>query len=178
MMGKQISSRLLSMGLVTIIVALGCSGSQTGKGTESSSSTSQGTNSAQSDKEDDNQNDAELLQGTWRCVSYEYEGHAQDMQDQSVQIEKDAFTMKLDNRPVVLNKFTFDPSKKPKTIDLTVVKALNDSANGKKQLGIYKVNKDTLTWCTAMPGMENRPKEFNSGKKGDRLEVWVYKREK
>jgi uncharacterized protein (TIGR03067 family) len=51
-----------------------------------------------------------------------------------------------------------DPSKKPKTIDLTA--AEGDSA-GKTALGIYELEKDSRKVCIAKPGDE-RPTEFAS----------------
>jgi uncharacterized protein (TIGR03067 family) len=54
--------------------------------------------------------------------------------------------------------FSIDPMKSPKTIDYDMTGGFTA---GKKQLGIYRWNGDTVTFCFASPGSA-RPAEFVS----------------
>ena len=62
-------------------------------------------------------------------------------------------------------------SKKPKTIDYDVI---DGPTKGKKQLGIYELEGDTVKFCFAKPDSE-RPTDFKPGE-GRTSSVW--KREK
>jgi uncharacterized protein (TIGR03067 family) len=65
--------------------------------------------------------------------------------------------------------FKIDASKNPKTIDMTIA----TGKTARRQLGIYKIEGDTLTICqTAGRGDEGRPKEFQCDHKGLVLIVW------
>ena len=52
-----------------------------------------------------------------------------------------------------------EPGKKPATIDLAITEG---DDKGKSQVGIYKVDGDTITVCLAAPGAKDRPTEFKS----------------
>ena len=66
-----------------------------------------------------------------------------------------------------------DPSKSPKTIDVTVTEGLN---KGAVMLGIYEINGDTLKVCFDPEG-KKRPTEFKSAS-GSADFVNVHKRVK
>jgi hypothetical protein len=70
-------------------------------------------------------------------------------------------------------KIIVDPSKKPKTIDYDVI---DGPAKGKKLLGIYELEGDTLKSCFAAPDAE-RPTDF-TGKEGERRTVSTWKHDK
>jgi uncharacterized protein (TIGR03067 family) len=115
------------------------------------------------DPKDDARKDQEALQGTWKVVSVEQGGKAQDRaKESSVVIEKDTLSVKGGDYVIVQGTFKLDPTKKPRTIDLTVTKGHREEDKGKQAHGIYELDKGTLKWCTAEPGDEARPKEFAS----------------
>ena len=67
----------------------------------------------------------------------------------------------------------FDPTTKPKTIDITFTEGEH---KGKTCLGIYEIDGDTLRVCVARPGDE-RPADL-SAKAGSGHILVVYQREK
>lgn len=72
--------------------------------------------------------------------------------------------------------FKVDAIKDPKTIDAEITKG---SLIGKKMLGIYKVDKDTLEICWGEAGSEKRPTKFTTRPGvGAGISYATYKREK
>lgn len=127
---------------------------------------------------DDAKKDKEKLQGSWRPVSAEQGGNVQeDAKEHLLIFEGDTFTIKKGDQLFVKGTFTLDPSKTPKTIDMKVTEGRQESDNGKEVHGIYEIDKDSLKWCTAPPGDEDRPKEFAT-KEGTKLLLVTLKREK
>ena len=187
MIARNVPWGRLSLALLLFAANLGCTGSQTGKGTEPSSA-SQGGDTSSSARGGDTKTDAELLQGSWQCVSLNYgEDFMEAFKDHAVLvIDKDKFDISLMNIvgktiPQGFGKFTLDPSKKPKTIDTTYIA---DAKTGQKEAfeyGIYELDQDTFKWCTTTRGKEDRPKEFTSGTlngKDKAYSLWVFKRKK
>ena len=111
---------------------------------------------------DDAQKDQEALQGTWRPVSSEQGGKDQtdEAKDHTLTFEKDTFTVKKGDEVRIKGTFKVDPSKKPKTIDMTITEGRKEQDNGKELHGIYELTKDGLKWCTGEPGETDRPTEF------------------
>lgn len=73
----------------------------------------------------------------------------------------------------IKGSFKLDPTKKPKTIDMTFPAAL-DAKEDQKVLGIYELEGDTLRLCYG-PDRGKRPTELNS-KAGSKRSVIVFKR--
>ena len=90
----------------------------------------------------------------------------------SVGTEQIALTVK--GEEMETGTFKIDPEKKVKTIDLDIQSG-NDK--GKKQLGIYAVKGDMVTFCFAPPGETERPTKLES-KEDDSTIFVVMKREK
>ena len=127
---------------------------------------------------DDTKKDKELIQGAWRPVSGEQGGTAQDdAKEHLLTFEGDMFSIKRGDQQFIKGTFTLDPSQKPKTIDMKVTEGRKEEDKGKMVRGIYEVSKDTLKWCTAEPGSEDRPKEFAT-MAGNRHMLVTLKREK
>jgi uncharacterized protein (TIGR03067 family) len=124
------------------------------------------------DAKDDAKKEMEKLQGTWVMVSSERNGEA--LPDNQIKafkrtIKGDEFTVARDAETVAKGTFTVDPSKSPKTIDVTITEGDNKD---KKMLGIYEIDGDNHKVCYA-PFGKDRPKEFSSkGEEGLVLSVW------
>ncbi len=130
-------------------------------------------------KKDDAKKDQETLQGIWKVVSAEGGGKDQTekAKDHTLTFDKDTFTLKKGDELRVKGTFKIDPTKKPKTIDMTITEARRDEDKGKEVHGIYDVTKDELKWCTAEPGDKGRPKEFAT-KEGTPEMLITFKKEK
>jgi uncharacterized protein (TIGR03067 family) len=115
----------------------------------------------------------EKLQGDWTVVSLEILGKPAaeaTFKTQKLLITGDHGTFILAGGQQ--NKFTMkiDPSKDPKTIDLTIM-----AVDGERiSRGIYKLEGDTLTICRTM-GTKERPKEFKTSAQAGGMLV-VHKR--
>jgi uncharacterized protein (TIGR03067 family) len=93
-----------------------------------------------------------------------------EMAKSAKRVAKDGETVVTVNGQVFFKaKFTIDPTKKPKAIDYAMTEG---PAQGKKLLGIYKMDGDMATFCFAAPGKE-RPTEFTAPAGSERtLSVW------
>jgi uncharacterized protein (TIGR03067 family) len=124
------------------------------------------------DAKDDAKKELEKLQGDWVMVSGERNGEA--LPDEQIKalkrtIKDDEFTVMRDGETVAKGKFTVDPSKSPKTIDVTITEGDNKD---KTMKGIYEIDGDNYKVCFA-PSGKDRPKEFSSkGDEGLTLSVW------
>src|SRR6516164_3912419 len=79
----------------------------------------------------DAKKDQEALQGTWRPVSSEQGGKDQtdEAKDHTLTFEKDTFTVKKGDEVRIKGTFKVDPSKKPKTIDMTITEGRKEQDN-------------------------------------------------
>jgi uncharacterized protein (TIGR03067 family) len=116
------------------------------------------------------------LAGEWSMVSGSADGQPmpEDMRKQMKRVcQGDELTVTMGAQIFVKAKITIDPSKKPKTIDYQMTDGFS---KGKKQLGIYELEGDTLKSAFGKPDAE-RPADFTS-KPGDGRTVSVWKRQK
>jgi uncharacterized protein (TIGR03067 family) len=127
------------------------------------------------DDKDEVKKEIERFQGTWVFESVNVEGEAapaESLKGAKLVIKGDKFTAH-EGKEELHGTFKVDPSKKPKTLDVT----FSDGPDkGKTMQGIYELTGDTYKVCIGMPGKE-RPKEFVS-KKGSGHVLEVLKREK
>jgi len=120
--------------------------------------------------------DRTQLQGEWSMVSGSADGTAMPdaMRESAKRVcKEDETTVTVGGLLFMKAKFTIDPSRKPKTIDYQMI---DGHTKGKKQLGIYEIEGDTVKFCFGSPGSE-RPQDFSS-KPGDGRTLSVWKRKK
>ena len=118
----------------------------------------------------DAKKEVEKLQGDWTLVTVEIKGKVVPAKDatnvRKVTIKGDQWTITGDGGGKGTGStLKIDPSKDPKTLDLIFKR-------GEKEVirrGIYKLEGDTLTVCSANPDAE-RPKDFKSTE--GRIEVF------
>jgi uncharacterized protein (TIGR03067 family) len=126
----------------------------------------------------DAQKDLDRMQGSWVATSGEAKGNA--LPDE--QVKQTKFVLKGDKYSYTIGDayqeegtLKIDPTKKPKTIDVTIVEG---DDKGEVQLGIYEMDKDTLKLCFAPPGKDKaRPKDFSTNAGNQQL-LLVLTREK
>jgi uncharacterized protein (TIGR03067 family) len=116
------------------------------------------------DKKDTVKEEVKKLQGTWEASKVTYNGDNLSSEDTG----KITMTVKGDLATVGANKrvkgdygkvrLKLDPSVTPKTIDVIIAAG---SQKGTTLEGIYKLDKNTLTICAKVLGMD-RPAKFES----------------
>jgi uncharacterized protein (TIGR03067 family) len=105
---------------------------------------------------DDVKKEVERLQGSWKFVKVERDGEdlIGQIGDVEMEIKGEEYTA-----PNIAAKFKLDPSKSPKTIDLSYTQG---PAEGQTVKGIYKLDGDSLTICRALAEVSNRPSDFTA----------------
>jgi uncharacterized protein (TIGR03067 family) len=106
--------------------------------------------------------DRKLIEGTWRVVALEMDGNKSSDEDAKkitvVNSPDGTWTLFSDGKEVGKGTNSFDPTKKPKTIDFTQTEG---EGKGNSFLGIYELGENTRKLCFAPPG-KDRPREFIS----------------
>ena len=114
------------------------------------------------DKDKAVKEDRKQYEGTWQVVSLEVDGNKSaedDTKKITVVNEADGkWAIEVEGKVVARGTREIDPTKKPKTVDLTVTEG---DGKGQKALGIYEFKDDTRKVCLAPAGKE-RPTEFTS----------------
>jgi len=126
--------------------------------------------------EDNGNDDASKLKGTWACVSGVNDGKAisaKTVQLLRLTLTKDGYKTERGKEVLFDSTYTIDSAQKPKHIDMIGTEGEN---KGKAALGIYALDGDTLKICYTLPG-KDRPKEFES-KPGSSATLVVWKRVK
>jgi uncharacterized protein (TIGR03067 family) len=125
---------------------------------------------------DDAKKDQDKLQGEWVLASATRDGmEAPEEFIKSLKrsVKGDEYTVTRDGETILKGKFKLDPTKKPKTIDVT---AKDQNGNEMSIAGIYEIEGDSFKLCYSGPGME-RPKTFAS-EAGSGISLAVWKRAK
>jgi uncharacterized protein (TIGR03067 family) len=119
----------------------------------------------------------ERFQGTWRLVKFDLaEGRSlpgEVLAKSRFTFQGDRLTVTEDGKLVDEATFTLDPTRTPKTIDVTAGRGPN---KGKVSQGIYAFEGDTLKLCSAAPG-QKRPTEFKTDR-ASRTALLVLRRAK
>ena len=128
------------------------------------------------DDKADLEKEVKKFQGTWTFESSETGGMklpAGELRRLILIFEGDKHTLKKGDEVVQVGTQKLDPSKSPKTIDVTMTEGPN---KGKVMLGIYEIDADTLKVCFDPQG-KKRPTEFKSAPGSENF-VNVHKRVK
>ena len=110
------------------------------------------------------------FQGTWTFESVEAGGKevpAAEFKGITVTFEGDKYTVKKGDEVIQAATQKLDPSKSPKTLDVTVAEGPN---KGAVMLGIYEISGDTLKVCFDPEG-KKRPTQFKSASGSQTLVV-------
>jgi uncharacterized protein (TIGR03067 family) len=106
--------------------------------------------------------DRKKYEGTWQVVSLEVDGNKSaedDAKKITVINEADGkWAIEVDGKVIARGTSEIDPTKKPKTVDLTVTEG---EGKGQTALGLYEFEDDTRKVCLA-PAGKDRPSEFSS----------------
>lgn len=106
--------------------------------------------------------DRQQIAGTWQVVSLVIDGNQaadQDARKLTVVNGTDGtWSLRLEGQEITKGTSTFDPTKKPKTIDFTVTEG---ESKGESYRGIYELGESTRKMCFA-PAGEERPSEFTA----------------
>ena len=142
--------------LVTLLCTLGLSAS--------------GGTGARADDKADVEKELKKFQGTWTFESVDAGGKklpADQFKGITVTFEGDKYAVKKGDEVVEAATQKLDPSKSPKTLDVTVAEGSN---KGEVMLGIYEISGDTLKVCFDPEG-KKRPTEFKSASGSQTLVV-------
>jgi uncharacterized protein (TIGR03067 family) len=131
--------------------------------------TSDGTG-ARADDKADVEKELKKFQGAWTFESVEAGGKEvpiAEFKGITVTFEGDKYTVKKGDEVIQVATQKLDPSKSPKTLDVTVVEGPH---KGAVMLGIYEISGDTLKVCFDPEG-KKRPTEFKSASGSQTLVV-------
>jgi uncharacterized protein (TIGR03067 family) len=109
----------------------------------------------------DEKDDLKKLEGDWIFSSWDHAGQplpAEARETAKLTVKGDKYTFHF-NDLTEEGTIKLDPGKKPATIDLAITEGED---KGKTQVGIYKIDGDTITVCLAAPGAKDRPIDFKS----------------
>lgn len=118
--------------------------------------------SADDAKDEAIRKDRKQIEGTWQVTGLVINGDKSKDEDAKkltvVNDDKGTWNLRSGNMEISMGTSSFDPTKKPKAIDLTPTEG---GSNGDLFLGIYEFKKNTRKLCFA-PSGKDRPTEFSS----------------
>jgi uncharacterized protein (TIGR03067 family) len=118
-----------------------------------------GGTGAWADDKADVEKELQMFKGTWTFESVETGGKeapAAEFKGISVTFEGDKYSVKKGDELIQAATLKLDPSKSPKTLDVTVAEGPN---KGAVMPGIYEISGDTLKVCFDPEG-KKRPTQF------------------
>jgi uncharacterized protein (TIGR03067 family) len=127
--------------------------------------------------EKDSDEPLKKLSGDWAVTSWKTGGDelpAEALADTKWTVKGDKYTFNADGEKEE-GTIKLDPAAKPSTIDLAIT---GGADKGKTQVGIYKIDGDTITFCLNRPGEKDRPKDFKATADTDYLLITMKKKVK
>jgi uncharacterized protein (TIGR03067 family) len=122
--------------------------------------------------------DQDMLQGNWQVVSVKNPGGGDPppevVKTMMGQIKGDVFRLTAMDKPMAVFKYKLGTANKMKTIDLTHEEG---PGKGSTEMGIYKIEGDTLTMCWNLAAGKERPAAF-AVKDGATYSLVVFKKTK
>jgi uncharacterized protein (TIGR03067 family) len=116
--------------------------------------------------------DQAKLQGSWAFTSWVHSGEnlSEETRDGAKwAVKGDKYTFEIQGISEE-GTIKLDSSKKLATIDLIITAGTDKD---KTQLGIYKIDGDTITFCLARPGVKERPTDFTSTEENENILVTI-----
>ncbi|HEX3148208.1 MAG TPA: TIGR03067 domain-containing protein [Gemmataceae bacterium] len=117
------------------------------------------------------------LAGDWAITAWTAGGEdlpAEALADTRWSVKGDKYVFKTDGEKEE-GTIKLDPAAKPATIDLAITAGED---KGKTQVGIYKIDGDTVVFCFNKPGEKDRPKDFKATADNDFILITVKKKPK
>ncbi len=123
--------------------------------------------------------EVEKFQGSWTAIAIEENGEALPAEQikraqEKITFTGDKYVQTAGGKIVEAGTQKLDPTKKPKTMDISVT---DGDEKGKTQLAIYEIEGETLKICAGRHGSTERPKEFST-KSGGGVVLIVLKKDK
>ena len=115
--------------------------------------------------------DAQAFQGNWSLVAIKTGGKPAPealIENFRCKFEEKTYNNTIAGQVVEEGSYTIDPAKSPKAVDFDIKKGHDQ---GKKQLGIYKIEGDKLTLVLSEAGSTTRPDSFKIEAGSPLLEV-------
>ncbi len=106
-----------------------------------------GGTGTRADDKTDREKELRKFHGVWTIESVEAGGKkapAEDLKGMTVTFAGNTYTVKKGDEVIQVGTQKLDPSRSPKTIDVTVTEGLR---KGAVMLGIYEIDGDTLKVC-------------------------------
>jgi uncharacterized protein (TIGR03067 family) len=130
---------------------------------------------ARSQSDDAVKKELEKFQGAWIATALESNG--QKAPEDQIKLYRITFTgdkyvEKVAEQTVEEGTQKLDPTKKPKTMDITITQG---GQKGEMQLAIYEIEGDMLKICAAQAGSKDRPADFTAKAGSDRLLIILKK---
>jgi uncharacterized protein (TIGR03067 family) len=114
---------------------------------------------------------ASTFKGKWSLVSLSHGGKAAPadlFKDFKCTFEEKTYKNVMTGETIEEGDYKFDDDKSPKTIDFDIKKGNNE---GKKQVGIFKIEDDKITFVLAEPDATDRPTSFEVKEGSDVIEA-------
>jgi uncharacterized protein (TIGR03067 family) len=122
--------------------------------------------------------DRDRFQGVWVVIKVEQEGDdfAEFVKSNpsTMTYEGDKYTLQLGTE-VERGQFRLDPNAKIPALDYTITEG---DQKGKRQLGIYRLEGDSLQICLAKEGTATRPRAFTTRANAPEFVLFTLKRQK